>query len=183
MLAQARATLKSDLPPGSEHGSLQNTRYYLDLASFIATDRRFAHPSHLLRFYYTNLTPKLVLVRLPEEDQAYVIRRVAETFTACDDVAVWAPSSGPAADIAKNAGNGVDADDDAALRKQFPEICSVLLQVCPQSAYDCCYSLTTEQVFCNMKSGYGRPWPACHALVRGIARVRLQMILSGCMPS
>ncbi|KAH9895220.1 hypothetical protein C8Q73DRAFT_644717 [Cubamyces lactineus] len=164
VLAQARATLKSDLPPGSEHGSLENTRYYLDLASFIATDRRFAHPSHLLRFYYTNLTPKLVLVRLPEEDQAYVIRRVAETFTACDDVAVWAPSSGPAADIAKKAGNGVDAADDAALRKQFPEICSVLLQV-----------------FCDMRSNDGRPWPACHALVQGIARVCLTTILSSRM--
>ncbi|KAI9061682.1 hypothetical protein FKP32DRAFT_1612897 [Trametes sanguinea] len=142
ILAQARATLKVDLPSGAEIGSLQETRYYLDLATFVAVERRLTPPTQLLRFYFTNLTPKLVLGRLSEEDQAYVIRKVAEIFAASDG--------------GRRTGNGADATEEAALRKQFPEICYVLLQV-----------------FCDMKSADRRPWPACHTLLQGIARVRL----------
>ncbi|OSD04110.1 hypothetical protein PYCCODRAFT_1364979 [Trametes coccinea BRFM310] len=153
ILAQARATLKVDLPSGAETGSLQETRYYLDIATFVTVDRRLSSPTQLLRFYYTNLTPKLVLGRLSEEDQAYVIRRVAETFAACDE---RTPPTGPAADAGRRPGNGMDATEEAALRKQFPEICYVLLQV-----------------FCDMKFADRRPWHACHTLLQGIARVRL----------
>ncbi len=129
LLGQARAMLKSDLPSSGESGSLYNVRYYLDLASFITVENRLSAPSHLLRFYYSNLTPKLVLGRLAEDDQAYVIRRVAETFAAYDETGVRAPPTAPAADVAKQAGNGPDFADDGALRKQFIDICSVLLQV------------------------------------------------------
>lgn len=129
LLGQARAMLKSDLPSGGESGSLYNVRYYLDLASFITIENRLSAPSHLLRFYYSNLTPKLVLGRLAEDDQAYVIRRVAEIFAAFDESGVRALPTAPAADVAKQAGNGPDFADDGALRKQFLDICSVLLQV------------------------------------------------------
>ncbi|KAI0769397.1 hypothetical protein BD413DRAFT_83385 [Trametes elegans] len=149
LLAQARATLKTDLPSGGETGSLRNTRYYLDLASFVAVDRRMAHPSILLRFYYTHLTPKLVLVRLHEGDRAYVIRRVVETFAIVDE-STRAPPTGPAAE---RTDVGADTVDVAALRKQFPEISSVLLQV-----------------FADIKSSKVRPWVACQMLVQDIAR-------------
>ncbi|CDO78097.1 hypothetical protein BN946_scf184634.g3 [Trametes cinnabarina] len=150
VLSQARATLKADLPSGVENGSLQETRYYLELSRFIAVERRLAPPAQLLRFYYTNLTPKLILGRLSDENQAYIIRNVAETFAASDE---RVPPTGPAADAGKRTSNGADATDDTALRKQFPEICYVLLQI-----------------FCDMKSAHLRPWAACHTLLQGIAR-------------
>ncbi|OJT02632.1 Apoptosis inhibitor 5-A [Trametes pubescens] len=153
LLGQARAMLKSDLPSSGESGSLYNVRYYLDLASFITVENRLSAPSHLLRFYYSNLTPKLVLGRLAEDDQAYVIRRVAETFAAYDETGVRAPPTAPAADVAKQAGNGPDFADDGALRKQFIDICSVLLQV-----------------FADMESEGERPWAACHTLLQGVVR-------------
>ncbi|EIW62949.1 uncharacterized protein TRAVEDRAFT_112793 [Trametes versicolor FP-101664 SS1] len=145
LLGQARAMLKSDLPSGGESGSLHNVRYYLDLASFITIENRLSTPSHLLRFYYSNLTPKLVLGRLAEDDQAYVIRRVAETFAVYDEMG--------------QVGNGPDFVDDGALRKQFLDICSVLLQV-----------------FADMESEDERPWAACHTLLQGIVRVRSPLI-------
>ncbi|KAI0364432.1 hypothetical protein BV20DRAFT_859949 [Pilatotrama ljubarskyi] len=153
LLSQVRAALKTDLPSGAEKGFLQHSRYYLDLASYVAVDRRLAHPSHLLRFYYTNLTTKLVLSRLSEEDQAYVIRRVAEAFAASEDASGRAPPTAPAAETAKRMGNGGDIAEDTALRKQFPDVCAVLLQI-----------------FTDMKKADQRPWAACHTLLQGIVR-------------
>ncbi|KAI0674909.1 hypothetical protein C8Q78DRAFT_964902 [Trametes maxima] len=140
LLAHARAALKHDLPSGNETGALQNTRYYLELASFISVDHRLVNPSHLLRFYYTTLTPKLVLGRLHEEDQAYIIRSVAKLLAASDE--------------AKTLGSNTTAADEAALRKQFPDVCTVLLQV-----------------FAGIESDELRPWTACLALLQGIVRV------------
>ncbi|KAI0829746.1 hypothetical protein BC628DRAFT_1477435 [Trametes gibbosa] len=142
LLAQARATLKADIPSGSEKGSLRHARHYLDLASFVTLDARLAHPSPLLRFYYSNLTPKLVLGRLAERDQAFVLCNVADIVAA-------------SADAAKQPWNGADLGNDAALRRQFLDICSVLLQV-----------------FLDMQSSALRPWKACNAFVQGIVRVR-----------
>ncbi|KAH9859015.1 hypothetical protein C2E23DRAFT_880401 [Lenzites betulinus] len=154
LLAQARATLKADLPSGGEEGTLRHARHYLDLASFIAVDARLAHPSHLLRFYYSNLTPKLVLGRLPEDDQAYVFRNVAAIFTACEEFKASVPPTGPAANVARQHGSSADTgNDDAALRKQFLDICSVLLQV-----------------FIDMQSSSLRPWTACNTLIQGVSR-------------
>ncbi|KAI8992938.1 hypothetical protein BD414DRAFT_514013 [Trametes punicea] len=153
LLTQARALLKSNLPSGAESGSLQDTRYYLDLASFITVERHLAPASHLLHFYYSHLTPKLVLGRLSDDDQAYVIGRVAETFAACDDVATRTPPMGPSTDV-RGTRDGFEAADGAALRKQFPDICSVLLQV-----------------FADMTSPDQRPWPACYTLLQGLVRV------------
>ncbi|KAI0633478.1 hypothetical protein C8Q77DRAFT_1057679 [Trametes polyzona] len=154
LLAQARATLKSDLPSGGDDGTLDHTRPYLDLASFITIDSRLTQPYQLLRFYYTNLTPKLVLARLPENDQAFVLRGVARVFAVCDDPSSRAPPIGPAADVSKQAGAGWDKAEDAALRRQFIDVCSVLLQV-----------------FADMQSPDYRPWSACHTLLQGVVRV------------
>ncbi|KAI0358737.1 hypothetical protein OH77DRAFT_1494335 [Trametes cingulata] len=155
LLSQARAALKADLPSGVEKGSLESSRYYLELASFVAVDRRLAHPSQLLRFYYTNLTTKLVLSRLSEEDQAYVICRVADVFVASDEPSARAPPTAPAAETARRTGNGLDVAEDSALRKQFPDVCVVLLQI-----------------FADLKSADHRPWGACYTLLQGYVRVR-----------
>ncbi|OBZ71046.1 Apoptosis inhibitor 5-B [Grifola frondosa] len=139
VLGQARSSLKIDLPAGSEHSSLDRTRYYLELASFIAVARRLAHPSHLLRFYYTSLTPKLLLVRLTEDAQMFVISRVAETFAACEELNATA--------------QGATSTDDALLRKQFPDVCTILLQF-----------------FSATKSADIRPWNACRTLLQACVR-------------
>lgn len=129
ILTQLRATLKSDLPPSMERASLNNSRYYLDLASFVAVDKALAPPTSLLRFYYTSLTPKLVLGRLCEEDQVYVINQVARVFAACEAISS-SPPVAPAADLGIPAGSPPEPANDVALRKQFPEACAVLFQVC-----------------------------------------------------
>ena len=125
LIIQTRAALKADLPSGVENATLTSSRHYLELAFFVAVEKRLAHPSDLLRFYYASLTPKLVLGRLSEEDQAYVISSVARAVAACEEAGTRAPPTAPAADLGKS-----PASDDAALRRQFPDICAVLLQVC-----------------------------------------------------
>ncbi len=127
ILGQVHAALKIDLHPGLENASLSTSRYYLDLAFFVAVEKRLAHPSDLLRFFYGSLTPKLVMVRLCEEYQAYVISSVARTIAASEELR--APPTAPAADLGKTPGNAFAAGEDAILRRQFPDICAVLLQV------------------------------------------------------
>ncbi|KAI0779607.1 hypothetical protein C8Q74DRAFT_1199239 [Fomes fomentarius] len=154
ILGQVHVALKIDLHPGLENASLSTSRYYLDLAFFVAVEKRLAHPSDLLRFFYASLTPKLVLVRLCEEYQAYVISSVARTIAASEELGTRAPPTAPAADLGKTPGNASAAGEDAVLRRQFPDICAVLLQV-----------------FSDMKSDDQRPWAACQTLVEGIVRV------------
>ena len=125
LLGQIRATFKTDLPSGDDIGTLSRARYHLDLASFVSIDKRLAHPSHLLRFYYASLAPKSVLRRLTQEDQAYVIAECARLVTTCDPN----PKDPSTADVGKTVGSPPDARDDTVLRRQFPDVCAVLLEV------------------------------------------------------
>ena len=129
ILAQLRATLKSDLPSDAEHISLDTSKKYLDLALFITTDKRLAHSSHLLRFFYSSLATKHVLGRLDEDGQAYIIEGVARTLAVCEEAGNRAPPTAPAADLGKTPGGASEAAEDAALRRQFPDVCAVLLEV------------------------------------------------------
>ncbi|KAI0708908.1 hypothetical protein C8T65DRAFT_649312 [Cerioporus squamosus] len=153
LLGQIRATLKTDLPAGEDNATLEGARYYLDL-------KRLVHPSHLLRFYYASLTPKAVIRRLMEEDQAYVISEVARLVVACEE-SPKAPPTAPAADLGKAPGGVPSAADEAALRRQFPDVCAVLLET-----------------FCDMRSHELRPWTACLTLVQGIVRSLLEPVKS-----
>ena len=129
ILVQLRASLKSDRQIGGEHVSLNGSRPYLDLALFLVVDKHLAHASHLLRFYYASLTPRPILSRFVEEDQAYVIDGLARALSTFEDVRTRAPPTAPAADLDKNPAHVSDDADDIALRRQFPDICAVLLHV------------------------------------------------------
>ena len=131
ILSQARAALKADLSSEGDRSSLKNSRAYLDLALFIAADKRLAPPSQVLRFYYASLAPKLVLGRLSEEDQSYVIEGIARMLVITEDAGSRTPPTAPAADQGRTRWNASDVAEDAALRRQFPDICVALLQVSP----------------------------------------------------
>ncbi|TFK90652.1 hypothetical protein K466DRAFT_484402 [Polyporus arcularius HHB13444] len=153
LLGQIRATLKTDLPAGEDNATLEGARSYLDLVSFVAVEKRLVHPSHVLRFYYASLTPKAVLGRLTEEDQVYVITEVARLVAACEE-SPKVPPTAPAADLGKAPGGVPSPADEAALRRQFPDVCAVLLES-----------------FSNLGLAELRPWNACLTLVQGIVRV------------
>lgn len=129
ILAQIRAALKADLSAGMDSVSLSSSRDYLDLASYIVVDKRLAPPADLLRFYYVSLAPKSVLGRLSEEDQAYVLVAVAQVFSAAEEMGPKQPPTAPAADLGKIPGSASNSNEEIALRRQFPDVCSVLLQV------------------------------------------------------
>ncbi|TBU48665.1 hypothetical protein BD309DRAFT_1041531 [Dichomitus squalens] len=129
LFTQIRATLKSDIPSDAERGSLSNSRYYLDLASFVAVAKRLAHPSHLLSFYHATFAQRRTLDRLPEQDRLYVIGEVARVLSACGEAGGRAPPTAPAADSGKALRNANDRAEDGSFRSQVSDICAVLLQV------------------------------------------------------
>ncbi|PCH35985.1 hypothetical protein WOLCODRAFT_108007 [Wolfiporia cocos MD-104 SS10] len=111
---RAKASLKIDMPPGGGRSSLENTRYFLEMASFIAVQKRVAHPSHLLQFYFTSLTSKMTLVRLNEDAQVLVLTHIADTLAAFQETS---------------------SEGDTAMfpTKQVPDVCAVLLQLFAES--------------------------------------------------
>ncbi|KAI1794253.1 hypothetical protein LXA43DRAFT_167813 [Ganoderma leucocontextum] len=152
LLTKVRATLKSDLPAHAGQGALIASRCYLDLASFVTVERRLAHPSHLLRFYYTTLAERLDLTRLSEEERANVICDVARTLSACEELGERAPPTAPAAHLRRTLDDRSSSDDDAPLGRQFSDICAMLLQS-----------------FAGTVLEERRPWGACLILVQGVA--------------
>ncbi|CCM03887.1 uncharacterized protein FIBRA_06038 [Fibroporia radiculosa] len=115
ILDRAKVALKADLLPGSERVSLQQTRYYLELSSYVAVEKHIAQPSQLLRFYFTSMTSKMILMRLNEEAQLFVISHVADVLSAYEE---RPPQAAGASDA-----------DTAMLRRQIPDVCVLLLQV------------------------------------------------------
>ncbi|KAH9949030.1 hypothetical protein B0H21DRAFT_689040 [Amylocystis lapponica] len=115
VLDRARATLKTDLQPGSENSSLGHARYYLQLASFIAVDRRVGHPLHLLRFYVSSLMSKMTLLRLTEDARYFVISHIANILTACEE--------------AEQAAESADSTESGQLRRQVIDTLAVLFQI------------------------------------------------------
>lgn len=85
VLDRVTTSLKFDLQPGAEQASLDHTRPYLDLASYISVERRVAHPLHLLRFYLTKLMPKTTMWKLSSDAQVFVISGVATSLAACEE--------------------------------------------------------------------------------------------------
>lgn len=126
LLNQVRVAVKSDLPSDAGQGSYNPLRCYLELASFVAVERRLAHPSHLLRFYYTTLVDGLDLTRLSEEGRCSVIRDVARTLAACEEVDERAPPTAHAADLGRTSDVVFGSGDDTSL--QFSAVCTMLLQ-------------------------------------------------------
>ncbi|KAI0948946.1 hypothetical protein AcW1_008681 [Taiwanofungus camphoratus] len=114
VIDRAKSTIKTDLPPGSERSSLENTRYYLDLASFIVVDKCLTQPSQLLRFYFTSLMPKMIFLRLNEDAQTLVMSNTAALLSASEQ-------NGPEG-RRENSGS----PEDMLLRKQVP---AALLQL------------------------------------------------------
>ncbi|KZT10939.1 uncharacterized protein LAESUDRAFT_721349 [Laetiporus sulphureus 93-53] len=115
VLDRTKALLKSDLSSGSDRSPLTNVRYWLDLAAYIALENRVAHPSDLLRFYFTTLSSRMMLLRLDEDAQFFVLSRIADALSAYEK----GPPEGSSSTHA----------EDALLRKQTPDICVVLLQI------------------------------------------------------
>ncbi|KAH9916838.1 uncharacterized protein B0H18DRAFT_1036990 [Fomitopsis serialis] len=142
VLEKAKGSLKTDLLAAEAHTPLTNSRYYLDLASIIAVQKRVAHPSHLLRFYFTSqLAAKPTLLRLTEDAQAFVLSNVADTLAACQASPLEGASMMP--------------QEDATLRRQTPHVCHNYLQVFSETKF------TSEQ----------RPWKACHVFLKTCLRV------------
>lgn len=122
VLEKAKGSLKIDLSPGIAQLPLTHSRYHLELASFIAVQKRVAHPSHLLRFYFSHqLASKPTLVRLSQDAQAFVLSSVADILDACEASPLEGASASP--------------QEGAALRRQTPDTCLVYLQVCKLDHY------------------------------------------------
>lgn len=117
VLEKTKESLKIDLSPNNTQLPLTHSRYYLELASFIAVQKRVAHPSHLLRFYFSHqLASKPTLIRLVQDAQAFVLSSAADILEACEASPLEGASASP--------------QEGAALRKQTPDMCLVYLQVC-----------------------------------------------------
>ncbi|OCH91684.1 hypothetical protein OBBRIDRAFT_728372 [Obba rivulosa] len=114
VLDRAKEALKVDLPPGSERSSLDYSRPFLDLASFIAIDRRLTSSSPLLRLYHQQLMPKLTLLRLVEDARIFVISNVAKTLAALEEASPAEASV---------------SSEDLQLRRHSPDMCVALLQL------------------------------------------------------
>ncbi|TFY56680.1 hypothetical protein EVJ58_g7487 [Rhodofomes roseus] len=137
VLEKAKASLKADLLPSDAQSPLTDSRYYLELASYIAVQKRVAHPSHLLRFHFTSqLAAKATLLGLTEDARAFVISSVGDILDACEASPLEGASMPP--------------QEDAALRRQTPDLCLVYLQVFSETQF------TAEQ----------RPWKACHIFLK-----------------
>lgn len=115
VLDRAKASLKLDPQSGADKASLEHTRPYLDLASYITVERRVAHPSHLLRFYLVNLMPKTTMWKLSSDAQGFVISGFAASLAACEE-------KDPGSDGAVTAEN-------AQLRKLAIDSSAVLFEV------------------------------------------------------
>lgn len=79
-MGEARSAWKSESPKDNDRSSIPRTRFFLELAHEIAVDKRIAPPHNLLRFYVATLVSKVVLQSLTDDVQAFVVRRVAESF-------------------------------------------------------------------------------------------------------
>lgn len=116
VLEKAKESLKADLNLENTQSPLTHSRYHLELASFIAVQKRVAHSSHLLRFYFSyQLASKHTLVRLSPDAQAFVLSSIADVLDACEASPLEGASASP--------------QEGAALRKQIPDQCLVYLQV------------------------------------------------------
>ncbi|KAH9932462.1 uncharacterized protein B0H18DRAFT_985633 [Fomitopsis serialis] len=141
VLEKAKGSLKADLLAAEAHTPLTRSQYYLELASNIAVRKRVAHPSHLLRFYFTSqLAAKPTLLRLTEDAQAFIQSNVADTLAACQASPLEGASMTP--------------QEDATLRRQTPHVCHNYLQVFSETKF------TAEQ----------RPWKACHVFLKTCLR-------------
>lgn len=85
IVAEARLAWKSESSQDNDRSSIPRTRFFLDLAHEIVVERRISPPQNLLRFYLTTLVPKAVMQILTADVQAFVIKRIAESFDVMQD--------------------------------------------------------------------------------------------------
>ena len=83
LLDKAKISLRDDTRSGAP--SLKTTRFFLDLTSFVAVEKRVASPADLLRFNCQCLG-KMTLSGLPQDDYVYFIQSTAEALSASEDV-------------------------------------------------------------------------------------------------
>jgi hypothetical protein len=83
LLRKAKVCLGTELRSG-EPVTINDTRFYLDLISFVITCGNTASATNLLRFYCDNLLGKIILQKLQETDQIFVVCGIAETLATCD---------------------------------------------------------------------------------------------------
>lgn len=81
LLDKAKICFPDDTRSGTP--SLKTTRFFLDLASFLAVRKQVAPPADLLRFYCQYLG-KMNLSSLPRDDHLYFIQHTAETLAASE---------------------------------------------------------------------------------------------------
>ncbi|KAK7692179.1 hypothetical protein QCA50_003802 [Cerrena zonata] len=148
ILTEAKAVLKEDVPASN----LAHTRYFLELASFVAVEKQVAHPALLLRFLQANLVPKLPGNRLSEEDSLFVFELygnlVSTTFRA----------------DAKLGANSPSTDELSAIRVQVVEACVILLPIFAsskqphdQSQWDACKALVKTCIWRKTEKGWSIP--------------------------
>jgi len=82
LLDKAKNCLRDDTRSGTP--SLKTTRFFLDLASFLAVVKRVALPADLLRFYCQCLG-KMNLSSLPRDDHLYFIQQTTEALAASEE--------------------------------------------------------------------------------------------------
>ncbi|KAI0784717.1 hypothetical protein C8Q75DRAFT_724050 [Abortiporus biennis] len=85
LLTTAKVSLKADLASQPDTPSpLPQTLPLLNLASYIALEKRVAYPVPLLRFYCSNLISKMTFIRLTEETQNAILDGVGGVLEGCE---------------------------------------------------------------------------------------------------
>jgi hypothetical protein len=134
---------------------LKDTRFYLDLASFLVTEKKVAPAADLLRFYLheSNLTRKMTLERLNIDDQTFVVVNIAEALASLDN------SRGQ---------TGSAPEQLETLRNQVVDASPVLLDV-RFIKFLLSFALTIflpVQALVKSKPLRSRSWAACEVLLR-----------------
>ncbi|KAH7888946.1 apoptosis inhibitory protein 5-domain-containing protein [Phlebopus sp. FC_14] len=100
----------------SDPVSLKTTLFFLSLAQTVVVDRAAGSLTQLLRFYITNLTPRITLRKFPQADRVTIISWIAEALLISET------NSGVSF---QQAGR----DELLRLRRQAVDACPILLEV------------------------------------------------------
>ncbi|KAI0074404.1 hypothetical protein K474DRAFT_1665400 [Panus rudis PR-1116 ss-1] len=85
LLSLTKILLNEDLPSGVTRSSLEKSKPYLELVSYVTIEKRAAHPRHLLGFIYSHLLPKLPGNRLSEDAKLLVFSSVGSSLAASEN--------------------------------------------------------------------------------------------------
>lgn len=156
LLDKAKISLRDDTRSGAP--SLKTTRFFLDLTSFVAVEKRVASPADLLRFNCQCLG-KMTLSGLPQDDYVYFIQSTAEALSASEDVHRHHPDLINSAQI-------------TSLREQVATASASMIQVSKKNFLLLIYSITIHlQLLAQSTMDSARSWRACKTILQACLHV------------